>query len=550
MKLTFPANQQDAVSFKGWLYQGGRLVDSLEGASLFGQGDFGTFVDSVIASNGNFVVAVSREDELWAAVDRLRSIPLFYGQKDGRFYLSDDAYWVRQQVGVGSPSEIESAELCCLLYVLGNGTLASGVKQLRAGEALRVTRSLGGVSVEVRPYYCYLFQQVSSINEAELMARLDGILVTTFERMLKTIGDRQIVVPLSGGLDSRLITCMLKRLGVQNVLTFTYGLPGSREATISQYVASKVGYPWTCVSYLDWDWNDPECRRHRQSFYRFSANLCALPPILEDWYAVWVMKKRGLLADDAVFCPGHTVCFTAGSLATKASSDIRNMAELIELILRKHSPRLQWSQPSEEIMSGIRDHVRQALCGMQMMNRIPSWEPLDLHDCWNWNERQSKRIINMVRAYEYWGYEWRVPLWDSEIMDLWSLLPMALRRYRLVYRNYLRTYGDRHYFGLYDPSDGNLNASSPSGSRVGGFMHKALQRFSASRYFVADKNMERVVSGNYLSYLRQVGKRVLSREPVTAPWLLVESHGLHDIWTADGQTQDSIQGDDRSWPRS
>jgi asparagine synthase (glutamine-hydrolysing) len=57
------------------------------------------------------------------------------------------------------------------------------------------------------------------------------------------------VVPLSGGLDSRIIVAMLKRLGVEDVICFTYGKKGNREAEISRQVAEALGYRWYFVEY-------------------------------------------------------------------------------------------------------------------------------------------------------------------------------------------------------------------------------------------------------------------------------------------------------------
>ena len=54
-------------------------------------------------------------------------------------------------------------------------------------------------------------------------------------------------MPLSGGLDSRLILSLLKLAGASDVVAFTYGTASSREAKISQQVAQSLDVPWYCV---------------------------------------------------------------------------------------------------------------------------------------------------------------------------------------------------------------------------------------------------------------------------------------------------------------
>ena len=46
---------------------------------------------------------------------------------------------------------------------------------------------------------------------------LSKITLDIFQKMLDKIGDRQIIIPLSAGNDSRLIASVLKHLGVQRM---------------------------------------------------------------------------------------------------------------------------------------------------------------------------------------------------------------------------------------------------------------------------------------------------------------------------------------------
>ena len=41
-------------------------------------------------------------------------------------------------------------------------------------------------------------------------------------------------------------------------------------------------------------------------------------------------------------------------------------------------------------------------------------------------DRQSKYVISGQRAYEYYGYSWRLPLWDEEYILFWKNTPLNI----------------------------------------------------------------------------------------------------------------------------
>ncbi len=99
MKVIFSNTVSTGASFRGRLFHDGRLFEDA-GSPFARAGDFDAFRQVLRESNGTFAAAVEKNDELWAATDRLRSMPLFYGRRDGALYLSDDAYWVRGMGGL------------------------------------------------------------------------------------------------------------------------------------------------------------------------------------------------------------------------------------------------------------------------------------------------------------------------------------------------------------------------------------------------------------------------------------------------------------------
>src|SRR4029077_5484177 len=73
-------------------------------------------------------------------------------------------------------------------------------------------------------------------------------------RLVGGVGDRTIVVPMSGGYDSRLIGVSLRDLGCRKVICYSYGVPGNWESRISRELADYLGFPWLFVPYTGDRW--------------------------------------------------------------------------------------------------------------------------------------------------------------------------------------------------------------------------------------------------------------------------------------------------------
>lgn len=63
-----------------------------------------------------------------------------------------------------------------------------------------------------------------------------------------------------------------------------------------------------------------------------------------------------------------------------------------------------------------------------------------LYEYWNLQERQAKFILNSLRVYEYFGYEWQLFHWDLRLMDFWAKVPLELRLERKLWQHYASEY--------------------------------------------------------------------------------------------------------------
>lgn len=392
---------------------------------------------SLTRLNGFYAWVTQADQELRAGVDHVRSRPLFYGQAGGRFFLADEAEWVRQQVGDQEMDPIAREEFQLAGYVTGADTLFPHVKQLQAGECLVASAGEGGIiRVETQRYYRFLHKEPQNYDEANLRVALDHVAVKSIQRLINYAGGRQIVVPLSGGYDSRLIVTLLKRLGYGNVLTFSYGITGNKEAEFSQEVATALGFKWTFVEYSNslWarSWSTPEAKGYRD----MAANHASLPHV-QDWLAVKILCERGEIKSNAVVVPGHTGDFISGGHIPESAFKKSKLSysHLLDALTEGHysnSPKGHIVSCNGAILENrISDRIGSSYDGTNV-------EFANLYELWDWQERQSKYIVNSVRVYDYYHRDWWMPLWDLEFVRFWESVPLILRKKRHWFKRWIQ----------------------------------------------------------------------------------------------------------------
>jgi asparagine synthase (glutamine-hydrolysing) len=380
--------------------------------------------------NGEFAVVVQNEDRTAAGADQIRSIPLFYAERDGHLVVGDDALALARLIGAPVADDADLAFFLLQGCVSGSGTLAKGVYQIRAGECVvsdrrcsRTSTFLFGSNVDRGWDFPNDADREASISRG--VALIDDMV----DRCLKSIGDRPLAVPLSGGLDSRLIAAMLARKGRTDTLCYTYGRRGSFDTTVSREIARLLGLRWKFIPYTNSSWKRWGRLESYREFRTYASQLSAIEHE-QDWPAVRELLRQGDIQDNAVVVPGHSGDFLAGShLPVRAFEPGANpsaSAWISDKYLRL------W--PDKSISPSLRESITAQLervlsePDLTEQTDIPS--ALRVFDHYGWRERQTKMIVNSLRVYEDHGLDWRIPLWDREWAEYWDAVPIRARRDR------------------------------------------------------------------------------------------------------------------------
>ncbi|MDI2587660.1 hypothetical protein OR571_11180 [Psychrobacillus sp. NEAU-3TGS] len=165
----------------------------------------------------------------------------------------------------------------------------------------------------------------------------------------------------------------------------------------------------------------------------FADGLTSMPHI-QDLLAVSKLKKQSLIPKNSVFIPGHSGDFVAGSHIPKyfLKSNTVTKNDLIESMLHKHY-NLWFSNEKYQVF--LKKTIELLVDGDDLKNEVAA----DIFEEWDWRERQAKYICNSVRVYEFYNYEWRLPLWDREIIKFWSNISIQYRVDRNLYFQFVES---------------------------------------------------------------------------------------------------------------
>lgn len=429
MKLTGNAWQHNAsFHFRGHL-----LNTAQESLKLFTEDTAVSEAEAWLTrANGCFAMVYEGKDFTLAAVDRTRSIPLFY-TPDGRLADSSEAldplsieHILAQDRGVWE-------EFLITGFVSGNDTLHPNIFQIPAGHYLLLQ---DGNKPVLKAYHKYQHTSESRLSEKDLSAQLDEIHRKITQRLIDSLNGRCAVIPLSGGWDSRLIAYLLKQANYPSVYAFSYEAKNNPEAQISQKVAGHLNIPWLFVEHTHQSWYRAYFSEERKKHYKYAVNATSSAHI-QDWLAVTELKRQNLIPRDSVFIPGHTGDFLQSGHLPPAYGIAAELSktELIGQILARHY-RL-WKHLSESEIEGFRRRIASVV---EIPEQMSAMEAASLFEYWELQERQAKFIVNSVRVYEDLGYDWRLPLWDAELMDFWAEVPLKFRLGRKLWHLYQRQY--------------------------------------------------------------------------------------------------------------
>lgn len=408
----------------------------------------GDFTSLMRQAEGNFAFIAEGRDRIFCAADRTRSYPLFYAQDGTDFLVSNSARAVKKEKALDELNPLSLLEFSMAGYVTGQETLFRRLCQLQSGECLIWERARQ--QIEKNRYYLYVPHRAREEKEKQLLEELEEVNNRVFRRIADRAGSREIWVPLSGGLDSRLVLCKLHELGCKHLRAFSYGPPGNYEAKAAKQVAETVGVPWIFVPTRHRSFRAFFHSSLRKEYWSFSDGLCSVPN-MQDLDPLLDLMKGRKLPSDAVLVNGQSGDFITGGHIPKSLMDgPPSTSELADAVIGKHFS-LWLDLKTQDNLSTIEGRILSLLqcLGEQKMDRE---RMIALYELWEWQERQCKYVVNGQRVYDFLGLSWELPLWDDAYLRFWQDIPVRMKFGQDLYRRYLRAYNYKSLFKDFSPT--------------------------------------------------------------------------------------------------
>lgn len=384
-------------------------------------------LNTVNLLNGQFAVIIEDENYIFAAVDNIRSIPIFYRDRGDFVEVSDMAYELLDDKTVKCNNEaLTQFELSGCTWA--NNTLVDGLYSLSAGEYLYF--DLKSKNLKIDEYMRFEYRTDLDQSEQASIDRIVNAYKIAAKRLVDLADGNTIMIPLSGGEDSRIVAHTLKSIGYENVICYSYGIKDNAESGVSKSIAEYLGYKWIFAPFDEVDWRKWYLSDEYKEFSAYSSNLVSTPHF-QDYHAVKYFKEHNMIPENAIFCPGHSGDFIHGdhipSVFIKANElDIKYLAEELfrEVAINKnfYGSRSEYTKILKCIIKEINPKEN---AGRDEM--------ISYYEYFDWKEKQSKMIANAVRVYEFFGYRWHMMLWNRTVFEAWETVVPELRYHRRLH---------------------------------------------------------------------------------------------------------------------
>ncbi|MHC1702821.1 MAG: asparagine synthase-related protein [Tenuifilaceae bacterium] len=418
--------KRENIIVKGWIFdESGNSFQNEQLLDYFSGIDSTEKLKNVLSkANGHFAMILETPYCLIAATDRGRSFPLYFRTDKGFPEISDSGFSLIHQNDKGSYlNDFSLQEYLAAGHVTGNKTLLKNVSQLGAGE-LVIFSDRG---VEISSYFQFLPDVNWSESFEKSVDQFVEILEKDYQNIIKALNGRTVVIPLSAGYDSRSIASMFKRLGYQNVICYSFGQDGSPEMTTSKKVAETLGYKWFFIETTPEIVRDFAESDEFLQYVDFAANASSFY-IIQDFFAIRKIRKEGLIPADSIFMPGHSGDTLGGSNFLELFSGKESAEQMINKIIEH---RFDLNKISKETIELIRENL------VKQFNN--SFDPSLWFDYWCMKEWNPKMFANGIRVYDFFGYNYLLPLWSKNLLSFFSNLPLEFRIGKELYEYSLET---------------------------------------------------------------------------------------------------------------
>ncbi len=367
--------------------------------------------------NGNFGIIFSFKKNFIAITDRINSKKIYYFQKNNHFIISNNPNLIiKNQIFKKYYSYNYDAilEIAMSGYAIDNETIINNLFKLRQSEIFFFDKEIYRLN-----YFKFNNQPLyRSKSLTFLRKKFNEILLNNIENIVSRSDSREIVLSISAGKDSRLLSAAFKKIGYKNLKLLSYGHPNAFESRTGKKIAEKLDYqfvqiPITIKSQKDF------FRSTVFNEYKEKTNTFSSMTFLQDISSFYYAKKSNLIHKDSIIVNGNGGDFLSGGHLI----NVNNYKNTIKSFIDKHYTLwkvLRNDKNDKKILNKL----------SLQLNYYQNYKEINKNEysyILEFLNRQCNYVINMQHSYDFLKLDWRVPLWDNNIIDFWLSVDQTLK---------------------------------------------------------------------------------------------------------------------------
>jgi asparagine synthase (glutamine-hydrolysing) len=388
--------------------------------------------------NGSFALILcdNQNKEAIIVTDRLGSVPVYFGQRNGNIYISDNYWQVVQDIGEQRLNQTAIAQLIQYSYVLGTDTIIENVSEF-APHTIFIINYSNKPNISKQSYWTFQLQEYSRLSESELLDASLELYSKIFGLYSDVIKKNKWVagIPLSGGMDSRLITWGLAKNNVP-LITASYGTSSGSDLLLAIQVAEKLNIRQEIII---WENEKPFTGK----VHDVLNALIGFTTAYSQGVGAYAITEKCSDSCD-VFLPGHMGDVIAGNHISYLNMYLGN---LLTNSIVERSHKLISDRQLQSLFPWAASHIKQIRSKFIETTKIED-DPtiLSLTQRWDVEQRQRRLILRECPIFRMKGHKVVMPLGDYEILDFFMSLP---RKYLYKQYFYRKLMTERIYTGEY-----------------------------------------------------------------------------------------------------
>ncbi len=387
--------------------------------------------DCLPRMNGQYAVAIYDfvENKLILISDRFGTRPVYYTQYNGNFLFAPEP---KALVIGGMTKELDYAAVADLFHyghLFGYKTMFRNVYQMPEASCLTYCEK----KIEIRRYWDYPYLEEVYRRRDFTAKQIDDYCKELKVRMLTAIqrqvtkNSQDILISLSGGLDSRYVAALAHRLHVSPLVAFTMGEPDSEDVIYAKIVARELDIQHQCFRIQPIDiWQDA------RFFARLSDGMSMINGPIQGFTPLRHYSGRRKITLSSQMCDA----VMGSTLYRKRIKAIMNKAvpdDESRAVVQNIFNIFDEKQIEGIFLKTVYDQIKGLHLTIPLEYVQCEMHPLHTYFRLLMNEHGRRGTLggNLMNNL---FFETRMPSYDYDLMDFAFRLPIELRKNQFVYR--------------------------------------------------------------------------------------------------------------------